>query len=315
MKVSCLCAPLACCMFYSVFSMLRIVLKYVLFFLGVLLCSALEAQRPRLYHIITAGNSMFLGDLGGRPTIGTNGPQDLNIQTMRYSLGTGLKMSFSPCVALKANLTYARVTGNDKFTQNRERGMRNLNFFSPIINTSVLLEFSPGESKRLYMFAGAGVFYYEPKTHLGSSKYRLRDYGTEGQYFIPGKAPYRPTAVIFPFGLGYKIKDGGQGGASLSIEYIMNKSTTDYIDDVSTNYVDKNTLANRNGAVAVQLMDRSVSDILGFSGLGAIRGNSRNMDNFSFLQFVYSSPLSKGRGSGFSGEKHRRRPNVRCPRF
>ncbi|MBM3920124.1 MAG: hypothetical protein FJ347_02760 [Sphingomonadales bacterium] len=273
----------------------------------------LNAQRPKLYQHFNLGNSMFLGDLGGRPTIGTNGPQDLNLQTMRYSIGTGLKLAFSPGVALKTNLTYARVAGNDKFTLNRERGMRNLNFFSPIVNTSLMLELSPGESKRLYMFAGAGFFYYEPKTRLGGTKYRLRDYGTEGQYFIPGKEPYRPTAVIFPFGLGYKIKDGGRGGASLSIEYVMNKSTTDYIDDVSTNYVDKTTLANRNGAVAVQLMDRSVSNIPGFGGVGAIRGDPRDMDNFSFLQVVYSAPLGKARGSGFGGKKYRRRPNTRCP--
>ncbi|MEK0420378.1 MAG: hypothetical protein RLZZ161_229 [Bacteroidota bacterium] len=266
-----------------------------------------------MYQYFNIGNAMFLGDLGGRPTIGTNGPQDLNIQTMRYSLGTGLKIAFNPGFAIKTNLTYARVAGDDKFTQNRERGMRNLSFFSPIVNASLLLEFSPGESKRMYMFAGAGFFYYEPKTRLGNSKYRLRDYGTEGQYFMPGKEPYRPTAIVFPFGFGYKIKDGGIGGPSLSIEYIMNKSTTDYIDDVSTNYVDKTLLANRNGAVAVQLMDRSVSDIPGFSETGAIRGDPRDMDNFSFLQIVYSYPLGKGRGSGFGGKKYRRRPNTRCP--
>jgi hypothetical protein len=176
-----------------------------------------------------------------------------------------------------------------------------------------MLELSPGETKRFYMFAGAGFFYYEPKTRLGSTKYRLRDYGTEGQYFIPGKEPYRPTAIIFPFGLGYKIKDGGTRGASLSIEYVMNKSTTDYIDDVSTNYVDKTLLANRNGAVAVQLIDRSFSTIPGFSEPGAIRGDPRDMDNFSFLQFVYSAPLGKARGAGFGGKKYRRRPNTRCP--
>lgn len=298
-----------CCIFAT---MGRYKTLLVLFFLGVLWAPVM-AQRPKLYHLINAGNSMFLGDLGGRPTVGTNGPQDLNIQTMRYSLGTGFKLAFTPGFAIKANLTYARVAGNDKFTQNRERGMRNLNFFSPIVNTTFMLEFSPGESKRLYMFAGAGFFYFEPKTRLGSTKYRLRDYGTEGQYFIPGKEPYRPTALIFPFGAGYRVVDGGTRGASLSIEYVMNKSTTDYIDDVSTNYVDKTMLANRNGAVAVQLMDRSVSDIPGFSGAGAIRGDPRNFDNFSFLQFVYSAPLGKVRGSGFGGKKYRRRPNTRCP--
>jgi hypothetical protein len=232
---------------------------------------------------------------------------------MRYSVGAGFKLALTPGVAIKTNLTYARVSGNDKLTSNPERNQRNLNFFSPIINGTFMLELSPGESKRFYVFAGVGMFYYEPKTRIGSTKYRLRDYGTEGQYFIPGKEPYRPTALIFPFGVGYKIKDGGPGGASISIEYVMNKSTTDYIDDVSTNYVDKSLLANRNGPVAVQLMDRSVSSIPGFSEPGAIRGDPRDLDNFSFLQLVYSAPLAKGRGSGFGGKVFRRRNSTRCP--
>jgi hypothetical protein len=82
---------------------------------------------------------------------------------------------------------------------------------------------------------------------------------------------------------------------------------------VSTQYVDKTLLANRNGAVAVQLMDRSFSDIPGFSEPGAIRGDPRDLDNFSFLQLVYSAPIGKGRGAGFGGKNFRRRPNTRCP--
>jgi hypothetical protein len=288
-------------------------MKYWFVFVVGLVAQWLPAQQPKLYWSLNAGTSVFLGDLGGLPSIGTHGPQDFNIETMRYSLGGGIKVAFTPGVALRLNATYARVAGNDKYTENPERSQRNLNFFSPILSGSATLELSPGESKRLYLFGGVGTFYFEPKTKLGDTKYNLRDYGTEGQYFVAGKEPYSPTALIFPFGMGYKVLDGGQNGASLSVEYVMHKSTTDYIDDVSTNYVDKTLLANRNGAVAVQLMDRSVSTIPGFSDQGAIRGDPRDMDNFSFLQFVYSAPIGKSRGSGFGSRKFRRRGNNRCP--
>jgi hypothetical protein len=300
-------------LFCCIFAKVGVISKYGLLLFCACTFFTVAAQRPKIYTQFNVGNSMFLGDLGGRPSIGTHGPQDLNLATMRYSVGAGLKLAFTPGVAIKTNITYARVAGDDKFTRNPERNQRNLNFFSPIVNTTFMLELSPGESKRLYMFAGVGFFYYEPKTRIGGNKYRLRDYGTEGQYFLSNKEPYKPTAVIFPFGLGYKIKDGGSRGASLSIEYVMNKSTTDYIDDVSTQYVDKTLLANRNGAVAVQLMDRSFSDIPGFSEPGAIRGDPRDLDNFSFLQLVYSAPIGKGRGAGFGGKNFRRRPNTRCP--
>lgn len=252
------------------------------------------------------GNSIFLGELGGKPTLGTNDPRDLDYQSMRFSLSAGFKRMFGQSLGVRVVANYARVSGNDKYTTNPERNQRNLSFFSPIIEGYAALEVYPGEAKRFYAFLGAGLFYFEPKAELGGTVYNLRDYGTEGQYFLPDKEPYKPTSLVIPFGVGYRIKENIFNRHCLRVEFVFHKSTTDYIDDVSTQYVDKSQLANRNGQVAVQLMDRSQSSIPGFSEPGAIRGDPRDNDNFCFMQFVYTMPIGKSKvGQGFGGKRKR----------
>lgn len=256
------------------------------------------------------GNSIFLGELGGKPTLGTNDPRDIDYQSIRFSLSAGYKHMFSDDIGFRIVGSYARVSGDDRFTTNPERRQRNLSFFSPIIEGYAAFEFYPGEAKRFYGFLGLGMFYFEPKAKLGGTVYRLRDYGTEGQYFMQDKEPYKPTSVVIPFGIGYRIKENVFNRHCLRVEFTFHKTMTDYIDDVSTQYVDKTMLANRNGQVAVQLMDRSQSSIPGFSEPGAIRGDPRDNDNFSYLQLVYTIPVGKTKvGQGFGGK--RKRPGYR----
>lgn len=255
------------------------------------------------------GNSMFLGDLGGKPGLGSRDARDLDYQSMRYSLSAGFRRMFNQHFGVRLMANYARVSGDDKYTTNPERNQRNLSFFSPIVEGYAAMEFYPGDNRRFYAFAGAGIFYYEPKTELNGTVYNLRDYGTEGQYFLPDKEPYKPTSWVIPFGIGYRISENYFNGKTLRIEFIFHKSSTDYVDDVSTQYVDKYQLASRNGQTAVDLMDRSQSTIPGFSEPGAIRGNPRNKDNFCFLQLVYTVPVSKSKaGQGFGGKRKRSTP-------
>jgi hypothetical protein len=47
------------------------------------------------------GTSHFLGDLGGKPTYGTNDPSDLDLSTTRYVASAGLRLNLAvhfPCV-------------------------------------------------------------------------------------------------------------------------------------------------------------------------------------------------------------------------
>jgi len=254
-------------------------------------------------------SSHFLGDLGGKPFIGTNDFQDLDILSTRYAVTTGLRFNFSKYFVLRTNIWYARVSANDKYTSNRERRGRNLNFYSNVFEGDVTAEINLYNSRNKkgmwYLFGGVGYFTFNPKTRLNGNVYELRDYGTEGQFAVAGKEPYKLSALCFPHGIGYKWAVGR--GQYFSMELNLRKTTTDYIDDVSTNYVDQSLLIAAKGPDAAALADRNISDIPGFSSPGAIRGDPKNNDTFFFICFAYNVTLGKGKkGSDFGNMRRGR---------
>ncbi len=274
-----------------------------------LLLISWSAKAQTIDFIAGASTSHFLGDLGGKPFLGTNDLQDLDILSTRYAITTGLRINMGRTFAFRTNLWYARVSGDDKYTRNRERHGRNLNFFSSIYEADAVLEInvwrSADRKKIFYVFGGIGYFHFNPKTKLNGQTYELRDWGTEGQYAVPGKSPYDLNSVCFPFGFGYKLKLSKR--EFLTIEVNSRKSQTDYIDDVSTRYVDPNLLISAKGPTAAALADRNISDIPGFSSPGSIRGDPKDMDSYFFFSFSYNITLGAGRGGyGFGGSKRPR---------
>jgi hypothetical protein len=259
-------------------------------------CSTKQIDGPRgktPYGSVTfgVGGTFFLGDLGGTVKMGRSGPIDLDYETIRYAVSVGYTHMFSSRVGWRSSLTYGRLSGNDKYTTNDKRKQRNLSFFTPVVQGVSGLEYYLDNARRFYAFGSVGLFYFNPKTKLNGTIYKLHEYGTEGQYFVQGREPYRRVAFVFPVGLGYLLMKNTQTGTSLKMELSFTKNTSDYVDDVSWVYVDKTQLAASNGPVAVQLMDRSNSTIIGYSAPGAIRGNPNNMDNYTMLQFVLSVPV------------------------
>ncbi len=115
----------------------------------------------------------------------------------------------------------------------------------------------------LYIFAGFGGFYYEPygtnkflnsdTVNVGNGqKYKLRELHTEGQGFEGGPAmfseevtgikhqTYKPFAICIPFGFG--IKKAFHTTAGIKLEASYRFTNTDYLDDASTFYYDKDKL-------------------------------------------------------------------------
>lgn len=288
---------------------------FLLFFLVSFQTQRLNAQVELMGAI---GSSHFLGDLGGKPLRGTNDISDLDLASTRYALVGGVRLFLGGKVALRANMAYARVAGDDSYTINTERRGRNANFYSPIIEGSGVIEFhlnrkksKQGASGGLYLYGGVGMFYFEPYTKFEGDKVKLRPLGTEGQYYRDDLEPYKNTSVNIPFGMGYRFK---VGRGYLGLEINSRKNFTDYIDDVSTVFADPNLLFQSNGALAVNIANRSISNIPGFDAPGAIRGNPNNMDHFFFILLKYDHPLTsaadmgfgavkRGRGKGFNSKK------------
>jgi hypothetical protein len=261
--------------------------------------AVINSSRSQVELIGTLGTSHFLGDLGGKPSLGTNDFSDLNWQSTRYVMGLGARLNMGHRFALRASGYYTRLYGDDKYTNNLERNMRNLSFFSNVLGADAVLEFhfrtknTRYADRHWYIFGGAGYFKFNPKTRYNGDVVELQPLGTEGQFFLPGRSPYKLSSFTIPFGVGYKFKVLPMGYLTLQID--ARKTYTDYIDDASTQFVDKNLLLASNGPTAVALSDRSNPDnrIIGFSDPGAIRANPNNNDNFFFFSVSYNLVLGE----------------------
>lgn len=253
--------------------------------------------------LIGLGSSTFLGELGGKPTLGTDDFMDIDFSTIRYAISGGIRVPISRTFAFRGQITYASLTGSDEFTTNPERRGRNLSFVSPLTEGSIQIEVSLGEAKRFYIHGGLGIAFFNPYTTLNGTKHYLQPLGTEGQNNNRANPPYSLSANVFPFGMGYRV-NAGRG--QLSFEVAMRKTTTDYIDDVSTTFADPAYIAvnasSGQGATATALADRSTSNIPGFSSPGAIRGDPTDNDNYFFIMIYYHIPLTAAGNNGSFGK-------------
>jgi len=63
-----------------------------------------HSLKPQAFGIqLGIGTSHFLGDLGGKPTYGTNDPSDLDFGTTRYVATAGFRINVSPTFCIQAN--------------------------------------------------------------------------------------------------------------------------------------------------------------------------------------------------------------------
>lgn len=226
--------------------------KYLLFLLICCSATALHAQKTELG--IFGGGSFYMGDL--------NPERPFELTQPAY--GLLYRHNFNNRVAVKANLLRGLLKGDDLVTKYREE--RGINFSSEIYELAVMMEFNfldyfTGSSHNYvspYLFGGFGAFIFEPKASYNGTEYKLRQMETEG-------ISYSRFAFAIPFGIGLKYSVGQVIG--ITMEWGMRKTTTDYIDDVSTVYT---------GQTGPPF------DPSGNYDTGMQRGNSKDNDWYSF---------------------------------
>ena len=273
--------------------------------------SAQRWKRQRYEFSAGIGISNFLGELGGANQIGTHYFKDLEWSQTRLALAVGLRYKLSNYFALKSHLTYGRVSGDDKLTQEFFRNYRNLSFFSDIYEFNINFEGAfqqeqVGHRYRLrkvrgirgyelytYAFIGAGVFHMDPKTDFKGTSIRLQPLGTEGQGLVASRSKYSLFQFCIPVGIGFKYTLDRQWG--IGLELGLRKTFTDYIDDVSTTFFD---FASYPGAdpLAALVADRSNRTKPQITDAGAQRGDPRENDSYMFAIFSINYKLSSGRG-------------------
>ncbi|HEX5026377.1 MAG TPA: hypothetical protein VFV68_13950, partial [Agriterribacter sp.] len=157
-----------------------------------------------------------------------------------------------------------------------------------------------------YVFVGISIFNMGPYAYdsLGQ-KVGLLTLGTEGQdlpeYPDRQRAKYQNFSI--PFGGG--IKFAVTQNVSLGWEFRFNKTFTDYLDDVSTKYADRNILLAARGAKAIEMAYRGGEIKNGnpnYPTAGTVRGNPETKDWFYFsgvtVSFRLFNDRELGRGAG-----------------
>lgn len=198
--------------------------------------------------------------------------------------GLNFRYNFDQRISLKTSLNYARLSASDEDSQNTFERQRNLSFFSDLWDLTTQAEFnflpyvhgSDDEFFTPYLFLGFSVHSQDPRTELEGERFRLRDFGTEGQ---PIGEEYGRFAFATTLGLGMKWDINADW--SFNVELSIHNSTSDYIDDVSTSYPDLLQLNIDRGDQAVALSDRSL--VRGIGESGRQRGDRRSNDVYAFL--------------------------------
>jgi hypothetical protein len=284
----------------------------LLFFL-----SPLSAQRSKskYEYVGSLGFSQFLGDLGGANTVGTHLIKDLDFVATRPILAGGVRIKKHPIFGFKGMLAIGMLRGDDKWTKDIYRNNRNLNFRAPIVELSATAEFyfvrervpklysfkAIGRKKKniaAYGFVGVAGLFFLPQGKYAGKWYNLRPLSTEGQGLPGGAKSYSLFTVAIPYGFGikYGLTRKIAVGAELGIRFAF----SDYIDDVSSRYYDRQALIDAKGQTAANLADPSLGDIPGASkpdakGTAAQRGNPNDRDSYAFVQFSATYKVYKSR--------------------
>jgi Domain of unknown function (DUF6089) len=255
---------------------------------------------------VTAGPSNFLGDLGGNLGKGTTFLKDNNIQMTKLTLGAFVSYHPNELLSFRLAFNLGSLEGDDAIIRGKggweeTRKIRNSNFrskFQEILFVAevyplIFLEEDPTDNYkkfRPYVLAGIGGFHYNPQGFdpVSNQWVYLKPLRTEGQGFaeFPDRKEYKLTQLNVPIGGGVKyfLSDN----VNISFELILRKTFTDYIDDVSTNYIDPALFANYMPATQAALAARMANKTSGQFVPGNKRGTPSNNDAY------YSAGLKLG---------------------
>lgn len=236
-----------------------------------------------LIATVGVNTSTYYGDL----------KDDSDVIDAKPSLSLGLITSLSPNIFLRGEFSWITFTGRDEESSNEGKLRRNLSFTSNNyeFNVNGVFHLIPIRGRfyqrpnyNLYGFVGLGGLYFNPKAELNDQKYALQPLQTEG-------TKYSRVTFVIPFGFGAKAKI--TPFLNVGIEAGWRKTFTDYIDDVSTVYLDNASIAD---PIAQQLADRRPEIGLPVFAAGKKRGDPSNKDAYMLLSFKveYYLPYQMG---------------------
>jgi hypothetical protein len=243
-------------------------------------------------------------------------------QQAHGAFGAGIQYDLTNHFSLLSNLSYGQVGAADKYNMQADLKARNLSFQTSIVEFNVLAEYNLFDlnSHRFtpYVFAGIAVYHFNPYAFDSSGqRVFLQPLSTEGEGLpqYPDRHPYALTQMAVPLGGGIKFRVSEN--VVLSYEIGLRKLFTDYLDDVSTRYVDQTTLFNARGAQAVQMAYRG-GEVKGstssYPADGTIRGNPGHKDWYYFSGIRASIDLFTNSNRFMSSSHRGRNGSLDCPK-
>jgi hypothetical protein len=267
--------------------------------ISVLVCSFLLVQISHAQKFsvdLFAGSSNYQGDLQDK---------SFTFNQAHFAGGVGVSYDLSPHFSIRSGVVLGKISADDKYGKNKAR---NLNFSSSLIEGNLGLQYyiTPLADHALtpYVFAGVAVYHFNPYTYDSSgSKVYLKPLSTEGEGFVAGRNNYNLTQFAVPIGVGVKLSLTDK--INVGFEVGFRKLFTDYLDDVSTTYVDPSLLLANGGAKSVELAYRGgelKNGSLQYPAAGTQRGSAKNKDLYYFTGLTLSFKLGGGQGLGRHSE-------------
>jgi opacity protein-like surface antigen len=275
----------------------------------ILLFSGLASFSQKLSLDLFLGTSNYEGDM------------QANFFTFTQpglTIGAGLNYKVTERVSIRGGIYWAKLAADDK--KNPKVYFRNLNFKTSLQEFHLAGEFylltDQGSKISPYVFAGIAVYHFNPYTFdTSGNKFFLQPLSTEGQGFYLDRKPYSLYQFALPFGGG--IKYALSDKIKIGVEVGMRKLFTDYLDDVSTTYVDPGLLFANRGAKALELAFRGgeVSNTETYPVTNTKRGEPKNKDWYYFTGLTLSFRFpSVGETSGWDKPGKRKKYIMGCPR-
>ncbi|MEO6328837.1 MAG: hypothetical protein ABIO55_07890 [Ginsengibacter sp.] len=296
------------------------------------------ARQLRWEAGFTLGPSFFLGDLGGNAGKGTRFIKDVNLELTKIVKGGFVSVYPNNWLGFRLAAQTGYLEGQDDIINTNGiyelfRKQRNLDFKSSLSEAYIVAEVFPlmflnrnseeySGKLQPYVSFGFGMIHFNPQGSLtdangNKSWYYLKPLNTEGQGMAeyPNRKPYSLTQPVIPIGGGFKYFISER--VNISLEILTRKSFTDYIDDVSTSYINPELfdkyLTPQNAAIARQIHDKTYGIVApGLSRIapGEQRGNPKQNDSFFSVLTKVGFRLGSIYENGFSKTE---RSKLRCP--
>ena len=241
-------------------------------------------------------------------------------------------------LGLRVAAEYTYVEGRDNIINTNGvnelwRKQRNLDFKSDIWEAYAAIEIAPlmllkrddeeyQPRLRPYGFLGLGVFHFNPMGSItdqngNTTWHELHPLHTEGEGFkeYPDRKTYSLTQLNIPMGGGIKYFVSDR--LNVALELLYRKTFTDYIDDVSKEYIDPDYfdvyLSAADALIARKIHDKTfgiVTPGVNRYEPGTQRGNPKNNDAYFSFLLKFGVTLGSQYENSFDRNAAKR---TRCP--